>query len=266
MLSLDHLGLVGASIGPLRQAWLDRGFCVTEPEALMALDPRTGQRAPLGQQSCHIIFERGYIELTAVDAVTPGHHLYPWIGGPQTHADVSLAIIAMGTDDIDGVHARLAEAGLPVGALAQASRPIHYGTRRGGALFRWFMLSAASTPEALVCFVRNERPELIFQPEVQQHPNGARALESVILCSNEPEAMAARYAGYADTTVVEAATGLFRCALHGGVVWVGTAAALNAHFGEAIEHSPGDAPRAVGFGIAPDRIFWVSRGSVDEAR
>ena len=266
MLSLDHLGLVGSSIGPLRQTWLDRGFCVTEPEALMALDPCTGQRVPLGQQSCHIIFERGYLELTAVDTVTPEHHLYPWIGGPQTHGDATLAIIAIGADDIDGVHARLAEAGLPVGTLAQASRPIHYGTRRGDALFRWFMLSAASTPESLVCFVRNERPELIFQPEVQQHPNGARALESVILCSNEPEVMAAWYARYADSAVVKAALGLFRCALHGGVVWVGTAASLEAHFGIAIEHSPGDAPRAVGFGIAPDRIFWVSRGSLDEAR
>jgi len=266
MLSLDHLGLVGSSIGPLRQTWLDRGFCVTEPEALMALDPCTGQRVSLGQQSCHIIFERGYLELTAVDTVTPEHHLYPWIGGPQTHGDATLAIIAIGADDIDGVHARLAEAGLPVGTLAQASRPIHYGTRRGDALFRWFMLSAASTPESLVCFVRNERPELIFQPEVQQHPNGARTLESVILCSNEPEVMAAWYARYADSAVVKAALGLFRCALHGGVVWVGTAASLEAHFGIAIEHSPGDAPRAVGFGIAPDRIFWVSRGSLDEAR
>ena len=260
MLSLDHLGLVGSSIGPLRQTWLDRGFCVTEPEALMALDPCTGQRVSLGQQSCHIIFERGYLELTAVDTVTPEHHLYPWIGGPQTHGDATLAIIAIGADDIDGVHARLAEAGLPVGTLAQASRPIHYGTRRGDALFRWFMLSAASTPESLVCFVRNERPELIFQPEVQQHPNGARALESVILCSNEPEVMAAWYARYADSAVVKAALGLFRCALHGGVVWVGTAASLEAHFGIAIEHSPGEAPRAVGFGIAPDRIFWLSRG------
>jgi hypothetical protein len=101
---------------------------------------------------------------------------------------------------------------------------------------------------------------------VRAAPEGARALESVILCSNDPEALAARYAGYADTAVVEVAPGLVRCALDGGVVWVGTAAALNAHFGEAIEHPPGDAPRAVGFGIAPNRIFWVSRGSLDEAR
>jgi hypothetical protein len=66
-----------------------------------------------------------------------------------------------------------------------------------------------------------------------------------------------RDGGYADTAVVEVAPGLVRCALDGGVVWVGTAAALNAHFGDAIEHSPGDAPRAVGFGVTPDRVYWV---------
>ena len=119
------------------------------------------------------------------------------------------------------------------------------------------MLGAASTPEALVCFVRNERPELIFQPEVQRHPNGARSLDSVIIRSNEPEATAARYASYTGSTAVAAGSRLFRCPLRDGVVWVGTAAALQEHFGGAVAHSPGDAPRAVGFGVAPDRIYWV---------
>lgn len=260
MLSLDHVGLVGPSIEALRSSWSARGFSVTEPEELMALDAATGQRVSLGQRSCHIIFERGYIELTAVDAVTPKHHLHPWISGPSSRSEVSLSIIAIGADDIEGVHARLAAGRLPVGAIAQASRPIHYGARRGDALFRWFMLDAASTPEALVCFVRNERPELVFQPEVQQHPNGARALDSVIICADEPRATADRYAGYAGSVSVAAASGLFRCPLRDGVIWVGTAAALQEHFGHAVAHSPGDAPRAVGFGVAPDRMFWPASG------
>lgn len=260
MLSLDHVGVVGPSIIALRSSWSARGFSVTEPEELMALDAATGRRVSLGQHSCHIIFERGYIELTAVDPVTPTHHLHPWIGDPSSRGEVSLSIIAMGSDDIDAVHARLSEARLPVGAIAQASRPIHYGARRGDALFRWFMLGATTTPEALVCVVRNERPELIFQPEVQRHPNGARALESVIICSQDPAATAARYAGYSGATAVAAGAGLFRCPLRDGVIWVGTAAAVQEHFGHAVAHSPGDAPRAVGFGVAPDQVYWVSAG------
>lgn len=261
MKSLDHLGLIGSSIDELRREWAERGFFVTAPEELMALDPATGQRVSLGQRSCHIIFERGYIELTAVDAVVPTHHLYPWI-----RENFSLGIIAIGTDDIEGAHARLVGVEPSVGSIAQASRPIHYGARRGNALFSWFALGAARTPEALVCFVRNERPELIYQPEVQQHANGARALQSVIIASNEPEVTAARYARYTDSISLEVASRLFKCPLHEGVVWIGTAAALSNHFGKAIKLSQGEAPRAVGFEVdSEERIYWVPTESIPES-
>lgn len=253
MISLDHIGIVGSSIDELRRFWLAAGFYVTEPEELMAFDPATGERKSLGQHSCHIIFEHGYIELTAVDLVTPKHHLFPWI-----RSDVSVGIIAIGADDLEGVHASLLQVQTPVGSIAKASRPIHYGTRRGDALFTWFALGAASTPEALVCFVRNERPELIYQPAVQQHPNGARALESVIICAHEPDIVAARYASYAGVRQIEIERGLLQCPLQKGSVLIGTPLALRRRYGKDIDLAPGEEPRSVGFSLAPDgRVFWV---------
>lgn len=252
MISLDHVGIVGHSIDALRREWLERGFFVTEPEELMALDSASGRRVSLGQHSCHIILERGYIELTAVDTITPQHHLFPWI-----RSDAALAIIAIGTDDIEGVHRRLVESRVPVGSIAQASRPIRYGARRGDALFSWFALGAASTPEALVCFVRNERPALIYQPEVQQHPNGARALESVVICSARPESVAARYALYAASPLEQVAPGLLRCALQQCSVWIGTAAALSRQFEIQTAFATDELSRAVGFGIAPGQMYWI---------
>jgi len=257
MMSLDHIGLVGSSMAPLRQAWIAAGFFVTEPEELMGLDPTTGRHFSLGQHSCHIILERGYIELTAVDVVTPKHHLYPWI---RDH--VSLGIIAIGVHDIESAHARLMRLQVPVGSLAKASRPIHYGARRGEALFSWFALDAASTPEALMCFVRNERPELIYQPEVQQHPNGARFLDSVIVCASEPSLVAARYSSYFDSTPLEAGPRLLQCPLSGGSVWIGDAEALENRFGVDVPRGGSDAPRAVGFGVLPSgQIYWVPEGT-----
>lgn len=252
MISLDHVGIVGSSIDELRREWLSRGFFVTEPEELMALDPTTGRPVSLGQHSCHIIFEHGYIELTAVDIITPKHHLYPWI-----RHDVSLGIIAIGADEIESVHTRFIHTGVSVGSIAKASRPIHYGARRGDALFSWFALDAASTPEALVCFVRNERPELIYQAEVQRHPNGARALESVVICANQPESVATRYSTYAASPSEQIAPGLLRCALQTGYVWIGTAAALSQQFGNEAAFATDETPRAVGFGVAPGQIYWV---------
>ena len=273
MISLDHVGVIGHSIESMRRLWIDAGFFVTEPEELMALEPGTGKQVSLGQHSCHVILEQGYIELTAVDQVTPTHHLYHWIRSGE-----SLGIIALGADDIESVHRRLAISKVPVGSLAQASRPIRYGARGGDALFTWFAVGAPSTPEALVCFVRNERPELIYQAEVQAHPNGAQALAGVILCASDPAAVAARYAGYGGAgdgggSCASVALGLWRCSLDRGSIWIGTPAALTAHFGRAIPAaSPGhlnDTPRSVGFIIsrrgaadAPEQemIFWFVDG------
>jgi hypothetical protein len=253
MMFLDHIGLVGSSITRLREAWIAAGFFVTEPEELMALEAATGQRVSLGQRSCHIVLERGYIELTAVDTVTPKHHLYPWI-----RDEVSLGIIAIGSDQIEEVHSRFTEARVPVSSIARASRPIHYGARRGDALFSWFSLGASGTPEALVCFVRNERPELIYQTEVQQHPNGARALQSVIIGSNESEITAARYTSYTGSAFVEVAPELVKCPLQESVIWIGTDVALSSYFGKEISIGKGEAPRAVGFSVGPEeRIYWI---------
>jgi hypothetical protein len=245
MMCLDHVGFIGGSISELRRVWLEAGFFVTEPEALMAVDPVTGQQASLGQHSCHVIFERGYIELTAVNPVTPSHHLYPWI-----KAGRPLGIVAIGTEDIEGVHARLTHAQLAVGSICQASRQIHYGSRRGEAVFTWFALGAASTPESLLCFVRNERPDLIYQSEVQQHPNCAQALEGVIICSEDADQTAGRYGIYADCSPEGIAAGLFRCSLQSGVILIGTAAALQNHFGKQVALSASREPRSIGVMIA----------------
>lgn len=253
MIYLDHVGVIGSSIESLRQEWQAKGFFVTEPEELMAFDSKTGQRISLGQHSCHIILEQGYIELTAVNTVTPSHHLFPWIRNTE-----SLGIIAIGTNDIQGVHARVLKADVPACAIASASRPIHYGTRRGEALFRWFALGAAVTPEALICFVRNERPELIYQPEVQRHANGASVLESVIICANEPESVAQRYGAYLYTTPKRVASDMFRCSLDRGSVWIGTVASIGEIFGHIVDLRSEQSPRAIGFSVTPTQIYWVN--------
>lgn len=253
MIYLDHVGIIGSSIQSLRQEWQAKGFFVTDPEELMAVDSITGRRVSLGQHSCHIILEQGYIELTAVNTVTPSHHLFPWIRGRD-----ALGIIAMGTDEIERVQSRLLDAKVPVGPLAHASRSIHYGTQRGDASFKWFALSAESTPEALLCFVRNERPNLIYQPEVQCHPNGARALESVIICSHEPEVLARQYSAYVASIAIETQPGMFECVLERGTIWVGTPSSIKAAFGRAIDWPIDQASRAIGFGVAPNQLHWLS--------
>lgn len=243
MISLDHLGVIGDSIVELREAWIDAGFHVTTPHELMAVSPDTGELISLGQHSCHIVLESGYIELTAVDRISAAHHLYPWIV-----RGVSLGILAMGVDDPDALRQRLVESGISAGPIGRATRPIHYGTRHGDALFTWFALGAESTPECLVCFVRNERPELIYQPEVQCHQNGAITLESLLICADNSREIADRYALYSGLAPLGIAADLYRCPLATGSIWVGTAAALRQCFDTAeIHQNSTGIPSSVGF-------------------
>lgn len=184
---LDHLGLVVRDLEPTREAWRRLGFAPTVPKPLLGVGA-DGAPVPLGQASCHVVFEAGYVELTAVAGDDPAHHLARYRGRYE-----GLHILAYGADDVARVRERAAAAGLAVTPVMQARRAIEYGARRGDARFRWCMLEAAQSPEALVCVVEHETPELVFQPEVTAHPNGAIALEGAVLVVEAPGALAARH-------------------------------------------------------------------------
>lgn len=185
---LDHVGLVARELAPVRAAWRRLGFAPTEPEELLGVSA-DGAPVPLGQSSCHVVLESGYVELTAVAGADPAHHLARY----RRRYD-GLHILAFGADDVARVRERIAAAGLAVTPVMQARRAIHYGARRGEARFRWCMLTAEQAPEALVCVVEHETPDLVFQPEVTAHPNGAVALDGATLVVESPAALAARHA------------------------------------------------------------------------
>ncbi|MCB1624623.1 MAG: VOC family protein [Pseudomonadales bacterium] len=170
-ISLDHLGFVGPRLEPMREAFTLLGFSATEPRPLMSCDPDTGAAVPLEQWSCHVVLERGYLELSAVASRDAGHHLSTYAA-----AGNALQICAFGTRDLARSHAQCRDAGVRVNAPQWATREIHYGARRGDARFHWFMVEPADAPEGLLCFVEHGTPELVYQPEVQQHANSARSL------------------------------------------------------------------------------------------
>lgn len=185
---LDHVGVVGRELGRLRRDFTRLGFRLTEPRTLMARDPQGGELRSLDQSSCHAVFARGYVELSAVETDDPGHHLAAWLKrGP------GLRILALGQEDLATRHAYCREAGLDPLPIAHAAREIRYGSRHGEARFDWFMLQSEGTPEGLVCFVHNLTPDLVYQPQVQQHPNGAIALSAVTLRVGDLAAWTGRY-------------------------------------------------------------------------
>ena len=170
MLTLDHLGYAAATLPPLREAFTKLGFALTAPRELQAV-AADGRPRSLGQQSCHAVFAHGYLEFTAVADAGPTHHLAPWLA-----ATPRVAILALGCEDAEVARASASARGVALGPVADAVREVDYGARAGTARFRWCALPAADTPESLVCLVQHRDALRVFQPEVQRHPNGARAL------------------------------------------------------------------------------------------
>jgi hypothetical protein len=185
--SLDHVGFVGDDLARLVATMQRLGFSTTEPKSLMRTDPDTGAAVPLRQQSCHAVFAEGYVELSAVLTDDPAHHLAAYRARGE-----GLHILALGSPDPDADWRRCSAAGLPCSVPAGASRGIDYGSRHGEARFRWFMLQPQASPEGLLCLVRNETPELVFQPEVSAHANGTEALSEVIVHTSDLAALAGR--------------------------------------------------------------------------
>lgn len=190
-LSLDHVGYVAESLGPLRATMQRLGFAPTEPALLMRANPQTGALESLQQESCHAVMGRSYIEFSAVLTADPAHHLAAY----RARGD-GLHILALGAADVGAAQARCVLGGVPVTAPARAARHIAYGSLHGEARFEWFMATPESAPEGLICWVRNLTPQLVFQPEVTQHPNGALDLVEVQIEARAPDVAAARYAGW----------------------------------------------------------------------
>jgi catechol 2,3-dioxygenase-like lactoylglutathione lyase family enzyme len=185
---IDHVALLGRDVHAMRVAFERLGFTPTPSKLLMRWDAKTGERESLKQESSHAVLEHGYIELAAVLTDEPQHYLTPYLRRyPGLH------VLAFRSTDIDADHARCLAAGFEPTPVIIATRDVEYGTRQGAAQFRWFMLGGETTPEGLLCYVHNHTPELVFQPEVMNHPNSALGLHGVTIVASKPERIAEHY-------------------------------------------------------------------------
>jgi len=173
-LQLDHIGFLTASLEHSIAAWRRLGFSVTSPRVLWQTAGAETVPRSLGQSSAHVMFNRTYLEITAINDADPAHHLAPWRSAVEAPAILALAAAEPLT-----VQQGLRAAGHAVSAPGVALRQIEYGAHRGEARFEWFMWQRHESPEWLVCVLRHLTPELVFQSAVQEHANGALELSEV---------------------------------------------------------------------------------------
>ena len=209
---LDHVGIVGHDLPSLALAAEAVGFHLT-PLARHA-GGRTGNR-------CIMLRDGGYLELlSTIDNGVSGtldRFLARFAGAH---------ILALRIDDEQAVLDRLRLAFGTVPDVSHTHRAVD-DTEPDGRRARFSLITMPDQPEGRVHLIRHETPEALWQQRFLQHPNGAVALDEVVLMTPEPATTAAWYSRLAGQAVVPDPAGGYTLPLLRGRVRILPAATLD---------------------------------------
>jgi hypothetical protein len=140
----------------------------------------------LGSMNHLMMFASDYLELLGFsDGGTARPELAPF--------PVGLNGLVFQTADADVVYAHASEAGLPIRPVQSFSRPVELDGERRDAKFRTTRLDPAQIAMGRVYFCEHQTPELVWRPEWQAHPNGARTIARVVVATADPLATGALF-------------------------------------------------------------------------
>lgn len=192
--------------------------------------------APWASSNHCVMFARGYLELIGI--THPENH-NPWAAFLDRFEGIHIS--AFRCQDADSAYEALASRIDGFDPPLQRRRDAPYGDGVREFRFRNIFSQDDKYPEGRFIVIEHQTPEVIWQPPLMTHPNGAISFEEVVFCGDE--ATVARIEGI---TGVNAQEG--RCPLPGGGMATildepGFAARFN---GAAMPHAPCAAAAIVG--------------------
>ncbi len=231
-LVLDHVAHWVPDAGAAHAALCALGFTPTPFSAQSVGDPPV----PAGTGNHCVMLEKGYLEFLAPTADTPNAATLR--AGIARYVGVHL--VAFGTADPAGDHARLAAGGFGPLEPVALSRPIGTPDGERRARFTVVRTPAGTMEEGRIQFVEQLTPEHLWQARWLGHANTATALARVELCVADPAEAQARFARY---------TGLPPAAFEGQP-------ALTTARGTLVFRDPA-ATRAA-LGVEPPGLPWIA--------
>ncbi len=231
---LDHVGIAGRDLDDLATAYERLGFTLTPRARHSGRRTPDGPIEPFGTANRCIMLRQGYIELLAV--VDP--RAFSDTIDERLARYAGLHIIALAVDDAEANLQRLRLAGMDIPGIAYLERPVD-DTDPDGPKARFARVPLPNSPEGRIQLIRHLTPEAIWQERFVSHPNGAVALEEVVLAVAAPAESAARLSLLAGRPVTPDPAGGYALAMPQGRVRVLPPDALTTVFpGAAIPSLP----------------------------
>jgi hypothetical protein len=224
--ALDHAAVMVHDLHLSAQIYERLGFCLTPlSQHAGALTPG-GDLVQWGCANRCIMLQQGYLELMGVintdlyDNKIP-EFLVRYEG---------IHILAFGCTDGATAANRLAEEGFSANGVHRLARSLDTPDGERKAEFNLVRLPPEEMPEGRVLAIEHITPAYLWQDRYMTHPNGAIALEELIVCVDDPATVADRYERYFGIPASEE-NDLWRFTLRQGQFVLVTAEILRSEFG-----------------------------------
>ena len=191
-LSLDHVGVIVGDLDNGQEVYKRLGFRLTARSFHSGSRDPGDPVTPWGSGNHCAMFKRGYLEIMGIH-------------DPQMYSSATAMlakyegthIVAMGWDNADAGYALLSNRAPGVRAPATLERDAPFGiddSQSRRARFRNTKLDPQLYPEASFLFIEHMTRDVLWQPHLLDHPNGAVAIQEAVIASAEPDDTCARLA------------------------------------------------------------------------
>ncbi|MBI05195.1 MAG: hypothetical protein CMI96_05195 [Pelagibacteraceae bacterium] len=195
---LDHVGWFVPEMEAAAPIFEALGFPLT-PLTVHMNELPDGSHVPSGTANRCGMIRRGYLEV-----LTRAHN----INSPITaQMDASLArytgihLIALTVKDTEETTERLSESGFAPDPPVSLRRPVTLDDGgEGTAAFSVIRLPNDAMAEGRVQVLCQETPDVIWQPSVTAHANGAAMLSGILICADDPLETVKRYERFTGKT------------------------------------------------------------------
>ena len=192
---LDHVGWFVPDMATAAGAFERLGFILTPFVAQTNASPDGGPPVPAGTGNRCAMLRRGYLEFLAAVPGVDTALTRQLNDGLARYRGVHL--IAFTVDDAAAAHSRLAAEGFGPLEPVHLRRPLALAD--GGeaeVAFTVIRVPPDAMAEGRIQMLRQETPDLVWQENLIARDNGIEALAGVLLCVDDPAAVAARYARF----------------------------------------------------------------------
>lgn len=185
-LALDHIGVAIKDLGRGRAAYARLGFRLTAYSQHSGSPTPGAPVVPWGSGNHCAMLREGYVEV--VGLTHPEHYssitaMVERYEGPH--------IVALGCTNAELAYEALVAAGVEADRPRALERDAPFGKNDESlarARFRNIHLDRSAYPEGRFLVIEHLTRDVLWQPHLLEHPNGAQALAEVYFCTDDPVA------------------------------------------------------------------------------